>query len=127
MESHPRLEKNAPGAFYTTGQCLACGAPEAEAPMLLAPLAADNWDTYFIRQPKTPEEVESACRAALVCCTDALRYGGTDSAIIRRLGNRPEHSDHVLPGGPIRYPGENDRSWQRTMRNRRRWWQFWLR
>jgi hypothetical protein len=33
-----RFEKNVPGPFYTTGLCTACGAPEAEAPDLLAPL-----------------------------------------------------------------------------------------
>ena len=64
--NHPRLDKNAPGAFYTTGQCLACGTPEAEAPMLLAPLAADNWDTYFVRQPETLEEVEIVERRAIL-------------------------------------------------------------
>jgi hypothetical protein len=47
------FEKNAPGAFYSTGGCTACGAPEAEAPTLLAPLTDDNLDTYFVRQPET--------------------------------------------------------------------------
>jgi hypothetical protein len=30
-----RFEKNVPGHFYTTGDCLACAAPEDEAPELL--------------------------------------------------------------------------------------------
>jgi hypothetical protein len=93
-----------PGDFYTTGMCTACGAPEADAPDLLAPLGDDNHDTYFVRQPRTPDEVERACRAVEVCCASALRYGGRDPAIIRRLGNDPEYCDHLL---------------------RETWWQLW--
>ena len=96
-----RFRKNVPGPFYTTGDCLACDAPEHEAPDLLAPLIGDNLDTYFVRQPTTPDEVERACRALEVCCVIALRYGGTDPNIIRRLGNEPDYCDRLLPGGPI--------------------------
>ena len=42
-------------------------------------------DTFFVKQPKTPDEVERACRAIDVCCANALRYAGDDPAIIRRL------------------------------------------
>lgn len=94
-----RFHKNVPGPFYTTGECLACGLPEHEAPELLASLDAEDnpkCDTYFIRQPETPEEVEKACRALEVCCVDDLRYGGTDPAIIRRLGNDPRYCDYLL-------------------------------
>jgi len=100
----PHFPKNAPGPFYTTGECMACGAPEAEAPELFAPLQGENYDTYFVRQPATPAEVERACRAAEACCVSAVRYGGYDAAILRRLGNKPEYCDHVRP---------------------RRWWQLW--
>ena len=93
-----------PGPFYTTGDCLACDAPEHEAPELLAPLSDDNYDTYFVRQPTTPDEVERACRALEVCCVAALRYGGTDPEIIRRLGNDSDYCDRLLPGGPIPRP-----------------------
>ena len=93
-----------PGPFYTTGECLACDAPEQEAADLLAPLRGDNCDTYFVRQPTTPAEVERACRALEVCCVAALRYGGKDPNIIRRLGNDPEYCDQLLPGGPIPRP-----------------------
>src|SRR5690349_11179120 len=127
----PRLEKNASGQFYTTGECLSCGAPEVEAPELLAPLDDDNYDTYFVRQPTTPEEIEHACRAAEVCCASAIRYSGTDAAILRRLGNRPDTCDHLLPGGPVRLPWERDEQWQKVhdewLRSSRRWWQFWRR
>jgi hypothetical protein len=99
---HPkRCPLNAPGPFYTMGQCLACEAPEAEAPDLLAPLTGGNCTTYFARQPETPDEVERACRAIRVCCVMDLRYGGTDRAIIERLGNDPLACDHVIQDGQI--------------------------
>ncbi len=101
-----RLPRNVPGPFYTlgcrgpegewSGNCLACEAPEEEAPDLLAPLTEDNIDTYFMKQPRTPDEIERACSAISVCCVAALRYGGTDPVIIRRLGNDPMHSDYLL-------------------------------
>jgi hypothetical protein len=84
---------------------MACGVPEVEAPELFAPLEGENYDTYFVRQPAAPAEVERACRAAEACCVNAVRYGGRDTAIIRRLGNTSQYCDHVLP--------------------RRRWWQWW--
>lgn len=92
---------NAPGPFYTTGECLACGAPEAEAPDLLAPLTEGNYTTYFVRQPETPDEIERACEAIRVCCVSDLRYGGTDRAIIERLGNDPAACDFVLRDGQV--------------------------
>jgi hypothetical protein len=126
QEPSPRFHKNAPGDFYTTGDCLACEAPESEAPELLAPLVNENYDTYFVRQPQTPSEVEKACRTLEVCCVAALRYGGTDTAIIRRLGNDPLYCDHLLPGGPIPRP-----DWMAEQREaarraqQKRWWKFW--
>jgi hypothetical protein len=118
-----RFPRNAPGAFYTTGACLACAAPEAEAPDLLAPLTDENYDTYFVRQPSTPDEIERACRAIEVCCVAALRYGGHDPAIIRRLGNRPQYCDTILPEGPVRFPWESDAQWRAV--SPRKWWQLW--
>jgi hypothetical protein len=122
------FHKNVPGPFYTTGECLCCTMPELEAPTLLAKLDGENSDTYFVRQPATPEETEMACRAAFVCCVSAIRYGGDDAAIIRRLGNRADHCDQLLPGGPIRMPEDNDIRWGRALREnrpRRSWWKFW--
>lgn len=94
-----RCPLNGPGPFYTTGQCLACEAPEAEAPELLAPLCDANHTTYFVRQPETPEEVERACRAIQVCCVSDLRYGGTDRTIIERLRNRRRATTSFRTGG----------------------------
>jgi hypothetical protein len=102
VHQHPkRCPLNAPGPFYTMGQCMACEAPEAEAPDLLAPLTGGNYTTYFVRQPETPDEVERACRAIQVCCVMDLRYGGTDRTVIERLGNDPVACDHVIRDGQV--------------------------
>ncbi|MEM9412931.1 MAG: hypothetical protein AAGA30_17600 [Planctomycetota bacterium] len=108
---HPnRFPGNADGPFYTTGHvcvgetkfngmmadCLQCEAPEYEAPDLLAELTNGNLNTYFVRQPSTPDEIDRACNAIGVCCVSALRYGGRDRDIIRRLGNTPEFCDYII-------------------------------
>ena len=125
--SHPRFPKNAHGPFYTTGECLSCDMPEKECPSCLAPLDESNSDTYFIRQPETPEEIQAACSAAHVCCVSSIRYAGHDPGIIRLLGNRAEYCDHPLPGGPVRLAWENATRWGRVMRESRPWWKFWAR
>lgn len=96
-----RCPLNAPGPFYTMGECLACEAPETEAPDLLAPLTEGNYTTYFVKQPITPEEIERACSAIKVCCVMDLRYGGTDRVIIERLGNDEMASDYVIRDGQL--------------------------
>ena len=71
------------------------------APDLLAELGPGNSTTYFVRQPRTTREIERACIAALVCCADDLRYGGTDPKVIARLGNDPHVCDRLLvPSSP---------------------------
>ena len=88
--------ENVLGDWYTTGECLACGAPESVAPALFAPLTDSNFTTYFIQQPRTPADVALACRAARVCCTAAVRYGGREPAVLELLQDLPECTDHVL-------------------------------
>lgn len=117
-----RSARNVPGPFYSSGQCLACGTPELEAPDLLAPGTNDDLETYFIRQPETPEEIERACCAIEVCCVLALRYGGTDPVILRRLGNLEEYCDHPLPGGPMLTPSQQPPPPEAP--TRRSWWQL---
>jgi len=109
---HNRLKKNAPGDFYTTGECLACGLPEPECPECLAPLTDENYDTYFTKQPETPKEIEAACSAALSCCVNAIRYGGSNPEIIKRLGNRPDYCDTLMAGGPVRFSWETEANWE---------------
>lgn len=71
---HPKRDpRNAPGPFYTRGQCLACDAPQSCAPALLSELATNNLDTFFVRQPETAEEIEQACLAIQICCVSDLR------------------------------------------------------
>lgn len=157
---HPfRFPKNADEPFYTTGHesretvgrdsamvwrgdCLWCGAPEGEAPDLLAPFDDTYTDTYFVRQPSTPEETEQAIRSARVCCVAAIRYGGTDREIISRLGNDPAVCDYIITESghcqctvgsdgkllpfaqAIVEARQAEFQCQRNRRNKK-WWQFW--
>jgi hypothetical protein len=94
--AHQRFPKNAAGDFYTTGECLSCGIPEHLAPECLAPLddpRNELGETYFLRQPSTPVELRNVCAAAKSCCVDAIRYAGTDSAILSLLDNNPLYCD----------------------------------
>lgn len=155
---HPqRLPKNVDGPFYTLGvlhqgdedqatwhgNCMACEAPEAEAPELLALLNENNTDTYFVRQPCSTEELSQACMALRVCCVDALRYGGCDPAIIKELHNDPTFCDYLLAedGSLVLAVDDNGEllpfaqkiaaqrraQYQHEWRKRnKKWWQFWL-
>ena len=94
---HPRRHpKNVEGPFYSLAEqmsengeihseCLDCDIPQAEARELIKSLDGEDGDTYFIRQPITPEEISSAISATDVCCVNALRYGGSDPMIISRM------------------------------------------
>lgn len=94
---HPERDpRGVAGPFYTRGQCLACAAPQELAPSLLSDLAANDLDTFFVRQPETAEEIDQACCGIQICCVSDLRYGGQDAAIISRLGNTPEYSDFLI-------------------------------
>jgi ferredoxin len=123
-QQQPRLDRNAPGDWYTTGECMACGAPEVEAPDLFALLTDDNDETYFVRQPITERDADRACRAAKACCVTAIRYGGRDPGIIRRLGNSGEYCDYVIDSrgnlhvSPPWHPPSSPAP-------RRPWWRFW--
>lgn len=99
-----RFPKNAGGDFYTTGykgcdgswagDCLQCDLPESEAPLLMAPLTENNNDTYFLKQPTNSMELEQAIGATEVCCVDAVRYGGKDKSVLRRV--HPALSDYKI-------------------------------
>jgi hypothetical protein len=95
-----RNPKNAPGPFYVlANSCIACGAPQAEAPELVAGCSSDA-GCYFHRQPETPEEVDAAIRATFVSCVQVYRYGGEDPEIRLRLAELGQVSlcDHPLEG-----------------------------
>lgn len=97
----PRFPLNAPGDFFVEdGMCIACAAPEHEAPELMAHTEheADGYHCYFRRQPETPEEVEHAIRAVCVSCCEAVRYGGNDPKILGRLEKLKQRGGwHTLP------------------------------
>jgi len=103
--TNSRFPKNAPGDFYTTGEissdgqwngsCLQCGLPEIEAPDLLSPLTDDDLDTYFVKQPVSDAEIDQAIAAIEVCCVSAIRYGGNDPDILKRI--YPDASDNMRP------------------------------
>jgi len=150
---HPRrFPKNAPGPFYTIGrqsprddspnsplvwrgECLWCGAPEAEAPTLFAPFDDTYTDTYFVRQPENDDELEAAISSTAVCCVSAVRYGGRDRAIIERLNNDPDVCDYIVgdDGQLLLTVGDNgdllpfaERIADKLRKAAaRKWWQFW--
>ena len=116
-----RFPKNVQGDFYTTGtkdingqwcsDCMACDLPENEARDLMAPLEGENYDTYFVRQPNNLEEIAQAIGATEVCCVDAVRYGGKDKDILRRV--HPSVSDFKLSIIGSVVPSTN------------KWWKLW--
>lgn len=81
--SRPRHELNAEGDFYVEKDCcILCGAPEVEA---IGLMGHSDEGCYFIRQPETEEEIEQAINAIAVSCVSAVRYGGINQKIIKRL------------------------------------------
>ena len=72
------------------GLCIGCGAPEAEAASLMSHDATGH--CFFVLQPTSSEEVDSAIRATWASCCGAIRYGGDDPAIITRLAELGEAS-----------------------------------
>jgi hypothetical protein len=85
-----RFPLNAPGPFYVEdGLCIACTAPEAEAPDLMSHAEScgrpGSYHCYFRRQPKTPEELSRAIYAVCVSCCGAVRYAGDDPKVLGML------------------------------------------
>ena len=77
---------NVPGDFYVeNGMCIACSAPEPEAPDLMSHDETNHHHCYFKCQPQTSAEIEKAIRAVRVGCCGAVRYGGHDPQIIKQL------------------------------------------
>ena len=83
MDRHP---ENAKGDFYVENEsCVSCGAPHDEAPDLIDHSLKNTGHCFFKKQPQTEEEIQKAINAIAVSCVSALRYGGTDQNIIKRL------------------------------------------
>lgn len=84
-----RVPENAAGDFYVeAGLCTRCCLVHGEAPDLLNDPTQPFDECYFRRQPQTPEEVAQAISAIWVSEMCALRYAGTDEAIIAKLRTR---------------------------------------
>lgn len=79
--------KNASGDFWTENQCcISCDAPRSEAPDLIGTDDGNGgYHCYFKKQPVTADETERAIMACAVSCTRAVRYAGSDPAILKRL------------------------------------------
>jgi hypothetical protein len=75
------------GDFYVQqGCCLSCGVPQEVAPTLVGWRDNQNsTDCYWIRQPRTPDELEQAIKIIHAQELDCHRYAGTDPKVIRRL------------------------------------------
>ena len=72
-------------------ECISCGAPEFEARGLMA-YDEEHSSCFFVRQPANPEEEYRAIRAVWVSCCGAVRYEGTDPAVVqpaRATGRSP--------------------------------------
>ncbi len=81
-----RYIENSKGDFYVANQvCIACGAPEAEAPNLIEHSKLEFGHCYFKKQPQNEEELVSAISAMQVSCISGIRYGGKDKIILKRL------------------------------------------
>jgi hypothetical protein len=81
-----RYPENSQGDFYVGNEvCIACGAPEAEAPDLIEHSKFKYGHCYFKKQPETEDEIERAINAIAASCISGLRYGGTDEKILKRI------------------------------------------
>src|SRR5882762_8474006 len=80
-QSHP---ENAEGPFYVrNGECMACGAPEMQAPTMMS--HDGNGHCFFVRQPSTLEETGDAILGVWSSCCGAVRYGGRNTKTLIRL------------------------------------------
>ena len=109
---YPPHPKNAPGPFYVENDCcMACDAPFHEAPDLMGTDDGQGgYHCHFRKQPTTPDEVERAVRACAVSCVEAVRYAGSDPAILKRFQEWGGiHSSDVLSKPPqaVRYAGND--------------------
>ena len=88
-----RAKENIAGPFYAVAMeydC-ACGLPEGEAPDLIRMSELRGYQSYFYKQPESPEEISRAIHAINICPIHDLRYGGQDPEIIKRVD--PSQSD----------------------------------
>lgn len=105
---HPYRDlQNAAGPFYAmVGRVEGMQAIAPRLSLLVS--SSTHPPSYsFAKMPETAEELEQTCEILLHSQTPRLRYGGQDRSIIRRLGNSPIYSDHVLHGGEVVFYGDD--------------------
>jgi glyoxylase-like metal-dependent hydrolase (beta-lactamase superfamily II) len=69
-DRHP---SGAPGEWFVDTRCIDCDAARQVAPDLIVRNPGDGV-SVFARQPETPEEIEMAWRAAMVCPTRSVGH-----------------------------------------------------
>ena len=89
--------------FYVEEKCcVSCGVPQSIAPELVGwKKEAELLWCYWIRQPKTPEEVDLAIKILHTQEIGCHRYVGEDPAMLKRLP--AEQCDHLHPETAFRY------------------------
>ncbi len=68
-----RHPAGAPGPWFVDDRCIDCDAARHVAPGLIERNPGDGI-SYFVRQPTTPEEIDMAWRAVLVCPTRSVGH-----------------------------------------------------
>jgi hypothetical protein len=99
-KAHPR---NAAGPFYIrSGECMACGAPEGQAPTMMS--HDERGHCFFVRQPSTENEIDEAILGLWVSCCGAVRYRGQNGKILTRFAEQglAEQCDYRLDELPKR-------------------------
>ena len=99
-----RYPLNAPGPFYVVnGACITCMVPEHYAPTLMGfyedPGKGGRSHCFFKKQPSNPMETDQALNAVIGSCCNALRYGGNDPDVIKRVPPRlcDQHTEGKQP------------------------------
>lgn len=93
-DRHP---DGAPGDFYVDTRCIDCDAARHVAPGLIIRNPSDGV-SLFAKQPETPEEIEMAWRAVMVCPTKSVGHTvlrGPDRPVFPQdLGNNVYRLGH---------------------------------
>eukprot|EP00112_Aurelia_sp_Birch-Aquarium-sp1_P011799 Seg24814.1 transcript_id=Seg24814.1/GoldUCD/mRNA.D3Y31 product="hypothetical protein" protein_id=Seg24814.1/GoldUCD/D3Y31 len=77
------------GAFYVAkGECILCDLPSYLAPLCIKTKlgsCTDEQYCHIYKQPETSEELDTVIEAMEGSCVQAIRYCGTDIAILKKL------------------------------------------
>jgi hypothetical protein len=86
MKDKPKpYYKNVAGDFYVEdGCCITCGVPEVYAPDLMG-FDESNTHCFVAKQPSNEDEIYQAIKATWAAEVECIRYGGSDTEILRRL------------------------------------------